>query len=196
MIRFPHLLALMTSRSDARSRPLETGRHRLFARAAAPAAALALLVAMIALSRDFGATWDERALQKLGELIWDLYTGRMSRQEFFGSFELNFGYTRIYGLLVEFLSAAAQHVVPGDLWIVRHYVNAVFGWAGVVFAFLIASRFFGRRAGWLAALLLVGMPRYVGDSMNNPKDLPFAVLMLAASYYILSVRTEYPYFSW
>ena len=43
-----------------------------------PLVALALLLAMVLLSRDFGATWDERALQKLGELIWNVYTG-MSR---------------------------------------------------------------------------------------------------------------------
>ena len=120
----------------------------------------------------------------------------MSRAEFLGTFELNFGYTRIYGLFVEFLSAAAQHVIPGDLWVVRHYVNAVFGWTGVVFAFLMARRFFGVRAGWLAAALLACMPRYMADSMNNPKDLPFAVLMLAASYYVLSVKEHYPYLSW
>jgi hypothetical protein len=196
MIRFRRFLALMTSRPDARSGAFETRRHRFLVRAAAPAVALALLVAMIALSRDFGATWDERALQKLGELIWDLYNSRMSRAEFLGTFELNFGYTRIYGLFVEFLSAAAQHVIPGDLWVVRHYVNAVFGWLGVVFAFLIGRRFFGVRAGWLAAALLACMPRYMADSMNNPKDLPFAVLMLAASYYILSVKAQYPYFPW
>jgi len=75
-------------------------------------------------------------------------------------------------------------------------VNAVFGWTGVVFAFLMARRFFGVRAGWLAAALLACMPRYMADSMNNPKDLPFAVLMLAASYYILSVKEHSPYFSW
>ena len=196
IIRFLHFLALMTPRRDARARPFESGWYLFFARAAAPAAALALLVVMIALSRDFGATWDERALQKLGELIWDLYNGRMSRAEFLGTFELNFGYTRIYGLFVEFLSAAAQQVIPGDLWVVRHYVNAVFGWTGIVFAFLMARRFFGVRAGWLAAALLACMPRYMADSMNNPKDLPFAVLMLAASYYILSVKEHYPYFSW
>jgi hypothetical protein len=186
----------MTSRDGSRLRPSELDRYRFFMRVAAPAASVALLVAMIALSRDFGATWDERALQKLGELIWDLYGGRISRADFFGSFELNFGYTRIYGLLVEFLSAAAQQVVPGDLWVVRHYVNALFGWAGVVFAFLMAARLFGVRAGWLAAALLVCMPRYIADSMNNPKDLPFAVLMLAGTYYIISIKPHYPYFSW
>jgi hypothetical protein len=170
--------------------------RRLAVRYAAPAAGVALLVFMVAISRDFGATWDERALQKLGEMIWDLYAGRMSRPEFLSSFEVNFGYARIYGLLVDFTSVAAQHLIADDAWVIRHYVNAVFGWGGVVFAFLLASRLFGTRAGWLAALLLISMPRYFADSMNNPKDLPFAVLMLAGAYYVITVRPRYPYFTW
>jgi len=147
---------------------------------------------MLVLARDFGSTWDERALQKYGEQIWDFYTGKIPRS----GIDLSFGYIRIYGALVEVLSVAAQHLIHEDLWIVRHQVNAFFGWIGVVTAFLIAFRLFGRRAAWLAALLLVAMPRYVGESMNNPKDLPFAVLMFAAGYYILTIRAEYPYFTW
>src|SRR5215213_594705 len=167
MIRFRHLLSLMTSRHDARTRLLDLGRHRLFRRAAAPVAALALLIAMVALSRDFGATWDERALQKLGEQLWDLYSGHLTRQEIITGFDQSFGHNLIYGVFVDFVSVAAQHVIPDDVWIVRHYVNAVFGWIGVVVAFLMASRLFGRRAGWLAALLLITMPRYFAESMNN-----------------------------
>jgi dolichyl-phosphate-mannose-protein mannosyltransferase len=187
----------MNPRDDAPSSPaVARSSARPIATTLAVAAALGLLVSMVALSRDFGSTWDERALQKLGELIWDLYTGGLSRSQFFGSFELNFGYTRIYGLLVDFLSVALQHVLPDNIWVVRHYVIAVFGWTGVVFAFLTASRLFGPRAGWLAALLLISMPRYFADSMNNPKDLPFAVLMLAGSYYVITVAPRYPYYSW
>lgn len=186
----------MTSRLDALLRFSDPDRRRSLFRYAAPLAAIALLAAMIIVSRDFGATWDERSLQKLGEQIWDLYAGRMSRTEFLNTFEQTFGYTRIYGLLVEFASAAAQHVIADDILIVRHYVNAAFGWAGVVFAFLMARRLFGTRAAWLAALLLVAMPRYIAESMNNPKDLPFAVLMLAAFYYIVTVKPQYPYMTW
>ena len=110
--------------------------------------------------------------------------------------DVSFGYTRIYGGLVEFLSVAAQQVIPADIYVVRHAVNSVFGWTGVVFAFLMARRLFGTRAAWLAAALLVCMPRYIGDSMNNTKDLPFAVLMLVAFYYILTIQPRYPYLSW
>ena len=155
-------------------------------------AALALLIVFIALSRSFGATWDERALQALGEQVWDYFRGRRSYSEI----DVTFGYTRIYGTMVEVLSVAAQRALPFDLYVVRHAVNSVFGWAGVVSAFLMARRLFGERAGWLAAALLLCMPRYVGDSMNNTKDLPFAILMLVAFYYIVTVKPRYPYVAW
>jgi hypothetical protein len=156
------------------------------------AAAFALLVAFIALSRSFGATWDERALQALGEQVWDYFMGRRSYEEI----DVSFGFTRIYGAFVEVISVAAQRALPFDIYVVRHAVNSVFGWAGVIVAFLMARRLFGPRAGWLAAALLLCMPRYIGDSMNNTKDIPFAVLMFAAAYFIISVQPRYPYVSW
>jgi len=164
----------------------------LLTRIAPPVAATVLLVAMVLLSRSFGATWDERDLQKYGEQIWDFYAGRIARADI----DLSVGELRIYGGLVEFLDVATQHVVRADAYMVRHAVNSVFGWAGVVFAFLMARRLFGARAGWLAAALLIAMPRYVGESMNNPKDLPFAVLMLAGLYFIVTLAPRYPYLSW
>jgi 4-amino-4-deoxy-L-arabinose transferase-like glycosyltransferase len=161
-------------------------------RAAPAVAAGLLLVTMVVLSRDFGATWDERALQKYGEEIWEYYQG--SRP--WSAIDVGFGYTRIYGAFVEVLNVGVQRLVRADIYVVRHAVNSVFGWAGVVFAFLMGRRLFGTRAGWLAAALLLAMPRYIADSMNNAKDLPFAVLMLAALYYIVSLPTTYPYLPW
>ena len=167
--------------------------HRpLVARFAGALAAIILLVAMIALSRDFGATWDERALQAYGEQLWNYYAGKAPRS----SIDTSFGYTRIYGVFVDFVSVAVQQIVPLNVYVVRHMVNATFGWAGVIFAFLMAARFFGARAGWLAAALMVCMPRYIAHSMNNPKDLPFAVLMLAGFYFILRLEPRYPFFTW
>jgi hypothetical protein len=178
----------MSDRTGAPADPGVTSRHRW----TAVVAAVALLAALVVLSRDFGATWDERALQKYGEQIWDFYTGKIPRS----AIDVGFGYTRIYGGLAEFLSVAAQHAIDADPYVVRHAVNAVFGWVGIVFAGLLAFRLFGIRAGWLAALLVAAMPRYVGESMNNSKDLPFAVLMLAGVYYIATLRPHYPYLTW
>ena len=155
-------------------------------------AALALLVTFVGLSPSFGATWDERALQALGEQVWNYFRGELS----YSDIDVSFGYTRIYGAFVEVLSVAVQHLLPFDIYVVRHAVDSVFGWAGVMFAFLIARHLYGARAGWLAALLLLCMPRFVGDSMNNSKDIPFAVLMLASFYYVVTIQPRYPYMSW
>jgi hypothetical protein len=161
-------------------------------RIAAIVAALLLLVAMVALSRDFGFTWDERFQQKYGEEIWDYYHGRLER----ATFDTDWGNQFLYGGLVEVLCVTAQHVFPGETYVVRHMVNAVFGWVGIIFCGLMAGRAFGARAGWLAAALLTISPRYLGDAMNNPKDAPFAALTMAALYYTLSIDWKPPHLSW
>src|SRR4051812_14960218 len=114
--------------------------HRLVA----IASALVLLGGMIALSRDFGFTWDERFQQKYGEEIWEYLHGRVAR----ATFDTTEGNQYLYGGLVEIISIATQHVVRADTYVICHAVDAVFGWAGVVICGLVAGRAFGRRAGW------------------------------------------------
>ena len=156
-------------------------------------AALALLVSMIVLSQDFGATWDERFQQKYGERVWDYLHGRRDLSEFAPAP----GNEYLYGGGVEVLAVAVQRVFPrADVFVLRHRIVSVFGWAGIVFAGLLAARLFGARAGWLAALLLALAPRYFGDAMNNSKDIPFAAAAIATIYYTLTIRADPPYVTW
>lgn len=145
-------------------------------------AAIALLVFMMSVSRDFGFTWDERFQQHYGEQIWDYFHGRIAR----AAFDTELGNQYLYGGVVEFLSVALQKSVSGDTYVLRHVVTSVFGWAAIVFTGLTAGRLFGIRAGWLAALFLTVSPRFFGDAMNNPKDVPFAALSMATLYFTLT----------
>lgn len=156
------------------------------------AAALALLALMVTLSADFGYTWDERFQQAYGQRIWEYLHGRLPRT----AFDTDFGNERLYGGLVEVLCVAAQHVTDADIYLVRHVVTSIFGWVGIVFAGLLAARLWGARAGWLAAGLLALAPRYFGDSMNNPKDIPFAALAMVVLYCTLTIRATPPHVSW
>jgi hypothetical protein len=162
--------------------------HRLVA----GAAALLLLLVMVALSRDFGFTWDERFQQKYGEEIWEYVHGRLPR----ATFDTDEGNQYLYGGLVELISVGAQRAVGADTYVVRHAVNAVFGWLGVVICGIVAGRAFGRRAGWIASALLVLAPRYFGDAMNNPKDVPFAVMAMAVVGATLTLNWRQPRLSW
>ncbi len=162
--------------------------HRL----AAIAAALLLLVAMVALSRDFGFTWDERFQQHYGEQLWQYAHGELPRS----TFDTDEGNQYLYGGLVELIAVAAEHTVRADTYVVRHAVNALFGWGGIVIAGLAAARAFGPRAGWLAAALLTLAPRYFGDAMNNPKDVPFAAMAMAVLGITLTLDWRRPRLSW
>ena len=147
-------------------------------------AALALLGAMVFLSRDFGATWDERFQQKYGERVWDYWQGRLPASDFVPAPQNEY----LYGGLVEVIAVATERAIRTDVYVVRHMVVSVFGWTGIVFTGLLAGRLYNRRAGWLAAALLTISPRFFADAMNNPKDVPFAALTMAALYYTLTAH--------
>ena len=85
-------------------------------------------------------------------------------------------------------------MVSGDEYEIRHVVNSLFGWLGILFCGMAANRAFGPRAGLLAMLLLALSPRYFGHAMNNPKDIPFAAMTAAALYLLTTVRGTFPYF--
>jgi hypothetical protein len=157
------------------------------------AAALALLGVMLAISPHFGSTTDERFQQAYGEKIWSYFAGRVPRADF----DTDVGNEYLYGGLVETAAVAAQKLAPAaDVYMVRHAVNSVFGWIGIVYAARLAARLFGAPVGWLVALLLALSPRYLADSMNNPKDVPFAAFAMVALYYILTIDRHPPHLSW
>lgn len=166
----------------------ESGRQDRVARLAFIVFAVALLPLMLRASFDFGVTWDEKARHKYGELIWDFLRGLRPRDEFLIEDGGN-----LYGGLFDTLCAAIERYVPANRYVVRHALNATFGWAGIVFSGRLAARLFGRWAGVLAMILLAASPRFFGESMNNPKDLPFAAASVAALYYIACMRRTFPY---
>jgi hypothetical protein len=146
-----------------------------------------LLPLMVRASLDFGATWDEFDRHLNGQAILEYYQGLRSRDE--GH------YGTMYPGLFDVIPAWLERHIDVDRYILRHRVNAVFGWIGIVFAGRLAGRLFGPWSGILAAILLAVSPRYFGDSMNNPKDLPFAAMSVVAMYYLSKVSLRWPYVS-
>ena len=150
-------------------------------------AAAALLPAMVWLSADYGVTWDEPARQRYGLRIWEFYQGRHGYERFPADG------THLYAGLFDVTAVALQKALPFDPYVIRHALNAVFGWVGIACCGALAARLGGRRAGLLAMLLLALAPRYFGHSMNNPKDIPFAALAAASLVPIAAIRPQYPW---
>jgi hypothetical protein len=151
-----------------------------------------LLPLMLVLSRDFGITWDERTHQQYGQRVWAfLAEGKDNNW-----FRPGLVYMYLHGGLFDALCIGAEKVLKGDLWTNRHYVNAFFGWLGVVSAGGIGRMLGGAGTGLLAMVLLVVSPRFFADAMANPKDIPFAALATATLYFLLRLDPRYPFLRW
>ena len=151
--------------------------------------AAAILPLMVLASLDFGVTWDEKSRHFYGELVWGYLRGVRD----ISYFPETGGH--LYGGLFDTLCAIVEQWLPQYRYVVRHEINAIFGWIGVVYCGRLAARLFGTWTGVLAMILLVSSPRYFAHSMNNPKDLPFAALSVAALYYFSTVSPTWPYIS-
>jgi hypothetical protein len=152
------------------------------------ALAVVLLPVMVGLSVDFGVTWDEGARHRNGERVWRYLNGERDSSLFERG-------GRVYGGLFDVTAVAAERYLTADRFVVRHGLNAMFGWAGVVFSGALAARLFGIWAGSLAMVLLAGSPRYFADSMNNPKDLPYAAASAGTLYAMSTLAPVFPYIS-
>ncbi len=159
-------------------------------RAAAPALLLALLLpVMVLLSRDYGVTWDELPRQAYGEKVWRYYEGRVAPSQF----RTDPGGSHLYGALFDLTAVGLQTLLPWDRFVVRHALNALVGWVGILACYVLAARLGGPTAGLIALALLAAAPRYWADTMNNPKDLPFAACATASLAVMAGIPARFPF---
>jgi hypothetical protein len=160
------------------------GRTRAFA-----ALAAGLLVLMLTVSRDFGATWDEPQQHAKAHALVDYLAGRTP------TLNVPIDGAHLYGAPLGVLAVLLEPVVPADPYVIRHTLIAVTGWLGLVLCGLLADRLFGPPHGLLSLVLLAVCPRYMADAMNNPKDLPFATVATAVLLALTYVTDRPPFVS-
>lgn len=64
----------------------------------------------------------------------------------------------------------------------RHFFNALIGWLIILITGLLAKKIYGYEGAILAVLLLFISPRFLGHSLNNNKDIPFALGFILSIY--------------
>src|SRR6185295_3891204 len=156
-------------------------------------ASMILFFLMTTLSFDYGITGDDLDQKLYGEKVLNFYTS-------FGKdtscLHLKVGNKEnlyIYGGLFNMISAAANRYIGGlDEYDMRHLVNALAGFLAILFAGLLARRIGNWMTGFLALLLLATWPQFFGQSMNNPKDIPFALGYVMTIYYLVKLVKELP----
>ena len=132
--------------------------------------------------RDYGVTWDEDVHNWYGNFVLDYYLS------FFGDkTALHWRDLYNYGAVFDMVAAALNRVSPIGVYETRHLLNGLVGILGLIGCCKLAHAVAGARAGFIAALFLLLTPNYYGQMFNNPKDIPFAVGVVWATYYMVRI---------
>jgi hypothetical protein len=161
--------------------PNRSGEASVCERLSVVLVALTLLLAVLTF-RDYGVTWDEDAHNWYGNFVLNYYLSLFTDRT-----ALHWRDLYNYGAIFDTLAAAVNRVSPIGVYETRHLLNALIGILGVVGCGKLGRVLGGARVGLIAALLLVLTPNYYGQMFNNPKDIPFAVGVVWATYYTVSI---------
>ncbi len=145
----------------------------------------ALLILGLVVARDYGISWDEKAMHVLGEEAFGfIFHGR--------AYPTNVG-IRFHGAWFEIIQYAVEMLLhlryARHVYILRHAMGFLFYWAGLVALYGIAVRTF-RHRGWalLTVLFFFLSPRLFGHSFVNTRDIPamvcFVIKMLTLMLFL------------
>ena len=136
---------------------------------------LGSLVAIISLYDDYGITWDESVQSKYGELVVSYF-----RSGFTDTRCNEFLNLRFYSPLFEAICALLYAPVQDLKFEVRHACIAVTAVLTIPGLVKFARLFRDPLVAVFSSLALLMLPRFVGHSFNNSKDIPFACLFVWA----------------
>lgn len=156
---------------------------------------LILLITLV-LSQKAGINADDRMQNEYEQKLMSFY-GTMGKD----TAALNLPKTKMqyYGGVFEVLTGLTNKIMgqdsPDNLGYhkVRHAWSAIFGTTAMVFAGLLAAEIGGWLAGLLALLMIFLTPSFLGHSLMNPKDIPFAtgyIMSLFFTYRLLKFLPE------
>lgn len=160
--------------------------------------AAAGLVFMIALSLGSGINADDKFQVDYSQKLVNYYAtfGKDT-----AALNVPEGNMHLYGGFFEVVTGAVNRglgLQPGQLGYhqVRNVFSAALGWVAILCAALLARSI----AGWPAALftlvIMLLSPRFLGDALMNPKDIPFAAGYAMALYGMARVLASMPRPRW
>ncbi len=163
------------------------------------AVAIGLFILMPVLSLAHGQSGDEWSLILYGNDIYDyFFKGSTKALDYDVLHWKQVEGLHYYGGLFDFtVTFLHKTFAPGANELTfRHVFNALFGAGLFLYTGLLAKEAAGWRAGLLALLFMALSPRFLGESMNNPKDIPFAFANVFFLYYLVRFLKSWPAARW
>src|ERR1035437_4956547 len=147
--------------------------------------AIAMLIAMLLISRDAGISGDEEVHYKQSEMVYN-YFGSFGKDQ--SSLDTPKTYLKYYGQSFDNLVTILIHWFGiEDIYTFRHLMCSLAGWLTILVTALFAVWITGYGAAILVLLLFAVSPTFLGHAQNNLKDIPFALAYIASVYYSLKL---------
>ena len=175
--------AAPTNDAAASHRPVSS---RIWDRLSSIALVIAAILVVLTF-RDYGVTWDEDGHASYGILALDYYLSLFADQRALHVIDfVN------YGALFDIIAAGLNRISPFGFYETRHLLNGFVGILGLAGCWKLGRVLGGSRTGFFALIFLLLTPNYYGQMFNNPKDIPFAVGGVWASYYMVRLLPTLP----
>ena len=149
--------------------------------------AVLLVIVMPLMSFQYAITGDEHWHFDYGNSIYNYF--------FHGDHDAQTTDTGIqyYGGIFDFLTAFVYNVFHfWDHYSTMHFINAIVGAIGIIYAGKLARFFGGWNTGLLTMVFLILSPSWFGHNFANPKDIPFSVGYTAGLYFIILFLKSLP----
>jgi tetratricopeptide (TPR) repeat protein len=144
-----------------------------------------LLILMLAMSRNAAVSCDEvlHYDQSVSVYNWFASGGRdqsalntpVTHLKYYGQ-----SYDNLVTIIAEWLNI-------DNIYTFRHFMSAFAGWLAVFVAALFAAWLSGTGTGIITIFLFAVSPTFIGHSLNNLKDIPFALGYLISVFYTLKI---------
>lgn len=152
------------------------------------------LIALIALSFGSGINADDKFQNDYSKKLVSYYStfGKDT-----SALNVPEGNMHLYGGFFEIVTGFANKTLGYEVTDLayhnlRHASSAVLGWVAVLCTALLVRLIAGWQAGIIALVIMLLSPRFVGDSLMNPKDIPFAAGYMMALYNMVAVLNRMP----
>ncbi|MDH3649143.1 MAG: glycosyltransferase family 39 protein, partial [Saprospiraceae bacterium] len=157
-------------------------------------AALLLAITLV-LSVNSGVNSDDFWQNKYAKNILPFYTSMGNDTTFLDPSSI--GKVHYYGGFFEVIATGTSSLLGFDendkgYHDIRHIYSGLLGVIAMVLAGLLIAHLMGWKAGLFAMLFLFLTPRFLGHSLMNPKDVPFATAYLTTIYFLTRILLELP----
>lgn len=150
------------------------------------------LISMGWMSRSYNVTWDEPGMVTYSKDVVKYLSSFGKDTAVFDTKKTDYASNQLYGMSFDSISTMVSNSTGYNIYAVRHFINALFGFLAILFAALTAKFFAGWRAGILVFIAAWCSPSFFGHCFNNPKDIPFAAGFMMSVYYMLKMLKEMP----